>query len=504
MEQELEELREENRRLKNLLKIVEKNSKKERSLQELVDIKKLEDIFERFTKLTGYPTSLISQDTNEVLVSSGFHNMCMEKHKDNEDAAKICNSNNQLLIKQLEESKSSIVYMCEHGMVDGATPITIDEKQIATILSGQIVCERPDVEAYEDNSSSLQKYMESLADVKVVSQERLDEVLGFLSAIVNLIAEMSKEKRAYIDLSTSLEEKINERLKEQSSLLSLFDNSNSVLFKWRSDEKWSVEFVSKSVSHLLGYTKEEFEKNSISYLDCIHPDDLANVATEVESNTALRNSFFTHEPYRVITKDGEEKWVLDNTVIVRDAQNNPTDYLGYLSDVTIFKVHADKLEYLSVTDQLTKVYNRLYIDESLQKQYYRYCRNKEECSVILIDIDFFKLVNDNFGHSVGDLFLVEFSKILQENVRSSDIVGRWGGEEFLIILPHTNIEDAYNLAMKLRELIANKVFTKVGHKTASFGVSGFTEGISVEKMIDNADKALYASKENGRNQVRCL
>jgi len=102
---------------------------------------------------------------------------------------------------------------------------------------------------------------------------------------------------------------------------------------------------------------------------------------------------------------------------------------------------------------------------------------------------------------VGDIILIEFANILQKNIRKSDIVGRWGGEEFLIIMPHTNIEKAYKLAYKLKNLITDFNFTKVGSKTASFGVSEFKTGITIEQLLEQADKALYKSKENGRNQI---
>ena len=239
----------------------------------------------------------------------------------------------------------------------------------------------------------------------------------------------------------------------------------------------------------------------INYAHCIYPDDLKRVIKEVDSISSTQDNFFSHQPYRVKTKNGDIKWILDNTVIVRDENNKITHYLGYLSDITELKDYQYKLELLSQTDQLTKLKNRLYIDEMLQKQYYRFLRNGENCSVILIDIDYFKSVNDTYGHIVGDLVLIEFANILSTNIRQSDIAGRWGGEEFLIILPHTKIEQAKESAKKLKVLVSNFNFPKVGAKTASFGVAGFKQGMSIEQLLENADKALYKSKKNGRNQV---
>ncbi len=132
--------------------------------------------------------------------------------------------------------------------------------------------------------------------------------------------------------------------KEQESLLSLFDKGDSVLFKWNNDDNWSVSFVSKSVERLLGYTKYEFLSNRVNYSSCIHKDDIARVTAEVEEISKNNEVFFQHEPYRVITKSDEIKWVLDYTVVSRDDEGNIIDFLGYISDITQSKKINEELE----------------------------------------------------------------------------------------------------------------------------------------------------------------
>jgi len=504
-EEELNYLKKENQRLKNLLKIQDSNSYDSNNIEELIDIQKLEEIFSKFSHLTGYTTGLVKQDTRDVLVSTGWTNICKTFHRGTESSSHICKESNATLTQNLKESHQIATQECQHGMVDGATPLIIDGEHLADIFSGQILLDKPDIETFKKSAREfgydIDKYLKALKDVKVISQDRLKEALEFLATIAKLIAEIGKEKKEYLKLNALLEEKVEERVKEKESLLSLFDESDNVLFKWNNNESWSVSFVSRSVFSLLGYTKEEFENNEITYSSCIYPEDLERVIQEVERFTSSEKSFFKHKPYRIRTKDSQTKWILDNTTLIKDNDGHITHFLGYLSDITEEKNYQDRLEFLSKTDQLTKVKNRLYIDEVLQKQYYRFCRNDEKCSVILIDIDFFKDVNDTFGHIVGDIFLVEFANILKNNIRESDVVGRWGGEEFLIILPHSHIEEAQLLAKKLQDKITQFKFTKVGFKTASFGISEFHSGISSEQLLDNADKALYKSKENGRNQI---
>jgi len=299
-----------------------------------------------------------------------------------------------------------------------------------------------------------------------------------------------------------LNHKLKEEAKEKDVLLSLFDYSDAVLFKWNNDENWSVSFVSKSVENLLGYARHDFETNEIPYASCIHSDDIGRVQREVEDAVADGVYFFTHEPYRVITKNKKIKWILDNTVIVRNESNEIINFVGYLTDITEIKEKEVELENLARVDQLTKISNRLYLDEVLMSQYYRFNRYSEECSIILVDIDYFKAVNDKYGHLVGDKVLIEFANLLKKSIRKDDIVGRWGGEEFLIILPHTNLKKAALLAEKLCKTVAEHEFSVVGHKTASFGVATFVHGLSVEQCVDLADEALYEAKEAGRNMVK--
>jgi diguanylate cyclase (GGDEF)-like protein/PAS domain S-box-containing protein len=313
-----------------------------------------------------------------------------------------------------------------------------------------------------------------------------------------LAAMPSRLKQEVDELNNDLQNEAHER----DILLSLFDLSDAVLFKWNNDETWSVSSVSNSVKSLIGYSKEDFETQKVLYSECIHKDDIANVIEEVTQAVEENKYFFTHEPYRIITKTGEERWILDYTVIVRNKKEEVTHFVGYLSDITELKEKEFMLQKLARTDQLTQIKNRVYLDEHLTTQYYRFQRNEEPCSVILLDIDFFKSVNDDYSHLVGDKILIQFAQLLKSSIREGDIVGRWGGEEFLIILPHTNIEQAAILAEKLRKKIDKTLFDTVGHKTASFGVACFTQGVTIEKLIDNADSALYEAKESGRNNVK--
>ncbi len=159
-----------------------------------------------------------------------------------------------------------------------------------------------------------------------------------------------------------------------------------------------------------------------------------------------------------------------------------------------------ELDLLSKTDRLTGLANRTRLDAVLEEECARNQRSGEPLSVILLDIDNFKSVNDKFGHQVGDIVLVAVAGILKTNVRPYDVVGRWGGEEFLVVC-NTNIDNAALIAEKLRFALEAHQIDIVGPKTGSFGVASILPGESIESVLGRADAALYRAKGGGRNRV---
>lgn len=165
----------------------------------------------------------------------------------------------------------------------------------------------------------------------------------------------------------------------------------------------------------------------------------------------------------------------------------------------------ERLALLSRTDGLTKLLNRAYWEELLEIEYMRQQRNVREMCLIMFDIDHFKKVNDNYGHQAGDDVIRAVSDAVRENSRATDVSGRYGGEEFTILLLDSSIENAYQFSERLRESIANtSVKTEAGDLsvTVSLGVAAFSETYQHHgQWIEAADKALYESKEGGRNKT---
>lgn len=160
-----------------------------------------------------------------------------------------------------------------------------------------------------------------------------------------------------------------------------------------------------------------------------------------------------------------------------------------------------ELEELSITDKLTQLYNRVKLEEVFTDQIQAAKRYSAPFSTLLCDVDLFKNVNDTFGHLVGDKVLVEIASILNSTLRDTDIIGRWGGEEFLVICRETDQNQAMLLAERLRSAVEHQTFSSNQQQTISIGISSFSSNDSDATMLKRADNALYEAKISGRNRV---
>ena len=190
------------------------------------------------------------------------------------------------------------------------------------------------------------------------------------------------------------------------------------------------------------------------------------------------------------------------TINVEYYENKEHYYVFSLTDITKIKEKSNLLEYQASHDRLTGLFNRNKFDEFYSKEVKRSKRYKTELSIIIFDIDDFKIINDTHGHQIGDVVLKEISQIISLHIREQDIAVRWGGEEFLVLLPHTNLDGATTVANKIRTNIEVYSFTQLNLKiTASFGVCELKEEDTDESLILRTDKFLYEAKNNGKNKV---
>lgn len=173
-----------------------------------------------------------------------------------------------------------------------------------------------------------------------------------------------------------------------------------------------------------------------------------------------------------------------------------------LTNITELSMKSKEFELKANYDSLTGIYNRNKFDEFMEDHYNLFKRYNNDKCLALLDMDFFKQVNDMYGHIAGDDLLIRFTKLINDNIRNTDMFARWGGEEFTLLLPNTNLENGLKVVENLRALISKANFKTVGHQTCSIGITQFrTDDKSTEDIFKRVDEALYEAKKNGRNKV---
>lgn len=203
--------------------------------------------------------------------------------------------------------------------------------------------------------------------------------------------------------------------------------------------------------------------------------------------------------------------ILDTTALADLFTNHLVAFLAsvitynrYRKDFN-YKATIDKqnlrLKELSSTDMLTKLPNRRFIDLEIHKCHMLAQREESIYSLIIVDIDHFKRVNDTYGHTKGDVVLKDLAQLLKNNIRETDLIGRWGGEEFIILCRGASLSDTYNIAEKLKKKVSKYSFIEGYSLTCSFGVATYSLGDLTEDIFRHADLALYQSKSEGRNRV---
>lgn len=263
------------------------------------------------------------------------------------------------------------------------------------------------------------------------------------------------------------------------------------------DVDGKITYVNEAFSVHTGYEKVELlGKNTSMFRSGKHDNEFyKDLWTKILSGERFKDVFINRK------KDKQLFYEEQTITPIIDTNNKIQNFVGTGHDITQRVEMEEELHTLATTDSLTSVYNRYKISEELDIELARAKRYEGSFSFIMLDIDFFKDVNDNYGHDMGDRVLQELSKIILNLIRESDRFGRWGGEEFVIISPYTKKDKVLQFANKIREAVENYIFTNINQITISAGVTIYTKGDIKENILKRADEALYESKENGRNRV---
>jgi diguanylate cyclase (GGDEF)-like protein/PAS domain S-box-containing protein len=266
------------------------------------------------------------------------------------------------------------------------------------------------------------------------------------------------------------------------------------------NERWA-EIIGYGLSELAPVSIETWERFA-------HPDDLAESGRLLEAHFRGETPFYEIES-RMRHKNGGWVWVLDRGKVIEwQADGKPLRMFGSHADITETKALQAKVAELAIRDPLTELYNRRFVFDRLKTIVLEYARSRRDFSVAILDLDHFKSVNDAWGHQAGDFILKEFAAIVATSARQYDVVGRYGGEEFIVLAPGAAAPDMKAYLDRVLETVRARVFEwKEGpiRLTFSAGLATATEftatELTVEAIVALADTRLYGAKESGRNRV---
>jgi len=284
----------------------------------------------------------------------------------------------------------------------------------------------------------------------------------------------------------------------------LLDSIFDAVYTVGSDGK--ITYWNDSCSRITGYSAQEVIGQLYSDVPFAHNmEKTDSAAPDGGVDIVLKTGMPGTWKGFVQRKNGQRIPVESHISAIRDKLGDIIGAVEVFRDisahVSLEQAHRQLLHFAR-KDQLTGLYNRAATSELLKAEVERSSRYQQPLSVVMVDIDHFKRINDLYGHDSGDKVLAKIGNTFTFNLRNPDTMGRWGGEEFLIIAPGSDAQAAANFAERLRVLIEEIPLTEVPEQiTASFGVAQLTKGQIPDKLLFQADQALYKAKETGRNKV---
>jgi len=342
-----------------------------------------------------------------------------------------------------------------------------------------------------------------------LNMDRDDEIGQLARAFDRMIDNLKEVTASRNELNreiierTKIEKQLRATSLQRAALESIVNHSPAVAFLLRLGDKWKIEFVSDNVSQF-GYEPEDFTENKVKFLTIVHPDDLdrtvAGGSLLLQQGQEERFSL----DFRLIKRNGELCWIDARLWLLRDDEGGVTHIQGVMLDVSDRKKAEERVLQLAFYDVLTGLPNRALFINRVEQSLAQAERDGRLLALMCLDLDRFKEINDTYGHAAGDMVLQAAAQRLNSCIRRNDTVARFGGDEFLILLPGLDLhEQVASVAKKILKVMAVpfQVETEQVFVTPSIGIVFFPEhGKQLGDLVKRADIAMYAAKGLGRNR----
>jgi diguanylate cyclase (GGDEF)-like protein len=523
---------------------------------DLVDIDSFRGMMESFYAATGILHGIVDADNN-VISAVGWERACTEFHRAFPLSKERCEESNRELSAKLG-TEGYVGVKCHNGLMDYACPIIIEGEQMATLYFGQILHEPPDLEFFRKQAKECgydeEAYLAAIREVPVMSRDRVDSIMAFFSQLAQMLAqsglirirakaaeaslaELNKELNQGIELRTKELEDKNLILEQiaQGDPLPLILNSLILSVELEDPSIYgSILLLDSEGKHLhngAAPSLPDFYNEAVDGIEIGEAVGSCGSAAYTRKRVVV-SDIQTH-PYWAKYRELASKaglaacWsepffsssgkLLGTFAIYHKEPSEPTPLhlklIGQASNLASIAVEhyqaLDELEHQAHTDSLTGLSNRGHFMEMAEIEQARSHRTGKSYGMLLIDIDLFKEINDQYGHEAGDLVLQALAGILMDTLREIDITGRLGGDEFTVLLPDVDREEVMDVAERLRKDIAKTEISISDEQslqiTVSIGIAlhiDITE--EIQTTLHKADEALYQAKNSGRNQVCIL
>lgn len=365
------------------------------------------------------------------------------------------------------------------------------EKELYNMKPWELIQE-PYQEAFKKTITSRlkgEKFPKDYNDIKFLSKNNQIKT-------VRVMTQTIRYKYRYAGVGTVIDVTDIKETKEQLQLLAQAVEQTDELVRI-SDKNGIITYVNDALVAHTGYRKIELIGKKISLFKSGQHDQLfyKELWDTILSGQTFKGTFINRK------KDRQIYYEEEIITPIFDTDNNIKHFLATSQDITQ-RVHMEeKLQRLATIDSLTEIYNRHHINEEITTEISRAERYRDSFALAMIDVDYFKSINDTFGHDIGDNVLRELTQVISQHIRESDRFGRWGGEEFIIILPQLKHKPLLSLAEKLRKAIDTHAFKDGIHVSISIGLTLFKGGETKQELVKRVDKALYSAKNSGRNTV---
>ncbi len=402
--------------------------------------------------------------------------------------------------KALEKSEEKYKNLVEHAMVgiyrsDLSGNILYVNQAFTNLLdfdsSDELIGQKC-IMIYNDPRKR-EEFIKKLSEDHFVSNYEL-ELLDHHANTVPIIVSATLEGDIISGMTIDMREikKSREEIEKLSKVIEQIDDIVTI-----TDQRGIITYVNQAFCDHTGYEREEVIGQNPRI---IKSDRYDNKFYKKLWTMILRGDIYRET---IINRKKNGDLFYENKTItpLKDDKNTIVSFVSTGKDVTIEALMNQDLQHIATIDKLTGIYNRHKFEELFTLESERSRRFSQPLSLILIDIDNFKSVNDTYGHDIGDEVLKILTTVVQENIRKIDIFARWGGEEFLILSPTTNLDNIQILAEKLRMAVKHTPFPKVDHITISLGISTFNTDDTFADLFKRVDQGLYYAKEHGRNQV---